>query len=777
MAPAERPSGQPLDALLLERASSVGLVDAANARRVWVGSQPVSVSPVDLCALALADLAGRRGRPITMLYPVPAGEAAVLLAAQILIRALIEDQPIQAVGLVTADPHLAEETWNELTFVSPGVKAPLHEAFPAWRAAPDGTPPVRRFRGVMIGRRPGDWRVLATIVEDLSGPVHWDGGSSEMRLIADPLSPLLEDRYREGSLVWGWDETNLAVLERDEIDGHGHGADFSPVEQRIRTIANGVEFEAIVCNHAEAERRLSDLRDDLITLSELVDRLDRDHLLMGLRAAWAHATTLASLPCAPSQYDRFSGVPPIAARATSSFSKQIEGWAATLPDQAGEYARVVASDIEDLRAALDRDNPFLRELDSVVRGGIPTLIVLRTRTAASALEDALGIADCGARETRIAWLSRLHRETTWSRVMCVGSPPRSALHRLESGLGRQLSFLVMGNRERARLGRGLALLKEQRGKWSAPALRSEVWTELTGEAAPPQPDSPAPHLIKWVETEGTEYVEEPDPFSPIKDLMVDDRPLWDGEAHGWNIATEGDDGQWRGSVNAVRVATDQGTILLEAEREVDVRVVNRLESVAARDLEPGAVLLLGRRQGRMNLIESLQETLEKTRPDLLAAALLLRHYKTRVVMQFLTRGGNLPNLIARMRELGCEKDDQTIRSWVRFAGPMGPRDFSDHVLLNEALNLGFSRLRLEEIFAGITRIRTFRRQAGRVLARAAAAAAASGPVDDGDLSEFGLTAADLRDAVVEVVVQSVEEVREPVPVTALNTLVGGNNDG
>ena len=161
-----------------------------------------------------------------------------------------------------------------------------------------------------------------------------------------------------------------------------------------RDDGRGVEVGLRVAQHAQAEAAAARAREDLRVLRSMApDRCDRN-LERGLSAAWHHLSTLVSLPCTPSRFDRFAGVPPIAARATRTFASELSAWANTLSEDFADIATILASDIADLRAALELGNPFEQTLREIHASGQETLVVTRTRTASHALLDMLG-ADAG----------------------------------------------------------------------------------------------------------------------------------------------------------------------------------------------------------------------------------------------------------------------------------------------------------------------------------------------------------------------------------------------
>ena len=171
----------PWDSLLLERQDPTSLVSIARQRRLVLddGRAPrwVDLCWVDEVALALIDLAERRSRGLDLVYPAPAGEVAVLLAAQILLRqfqiqrgARPDTSPL-SLGLVTADPTMAERIWKQLRIATRGDRVPLDEVFGSYRACPEGESPVggRRFTGIIIGQACSRWPVDYLVVDHLAG--------------------------------------------------------------------------------------------------------------------------------------------------------------------------------------------------------------------------------------------------------------------------------------------------------------------------------------------------------------------------------------------------------------------------------------------------------------------------------------------------------------------------------------------------------------------------------------------------------------------------------
>src|SRR5439155_13126270 len=131
---------------------------------------------------------------------------------------------------------------------------------------------------------------------------------------------------------------------------------------------------------------------------------------------------------------------------------EIAAWARTLPDDLGDLASIVASDLADLRACLEGQPPFLDDLRRVSAADVATLAVVRTHTAARGLTYALAESSDGAGVGRmvIRAIRRLHTEGTWPRAIVVGMPAPWEWHRFDSGLSPDLEVLVLGDREAER---------------------------------------------------------------------------------------------------------------------------------------------------------------------------------------------------------------------------------------------------------------------------------------------------------------------------------------
>jgi len=303
-------------------------------------------------------------------------------------------------------------------------------------------------------------------------------------------------------------------------------------------------------------------------------------------------------------------------------------------------------------------------------------------------------------------------------------------------------------------------------------MRNKVWRELVDDNPPASPILEIVGPASAVLATGPEFLAEPDPYSPLGALLGDDRPLISESDNFEHIALEKPGGGWSAEVMAIEIVTDKGTLLLEAEGMVDVIDGNRIKAVATNLLMPGATILIGRREGRVGLMDALQETFTKLRPDLAVAHILMKDYRRRLRLAYTSTGISLSSLYERLRALGCEKDQQTIKSWVGPYGPMAPREFSDNQHLCRVLGLNLSTQELNEIYSGVLRIRGFRISAGHALARAAVAAVASNNIAGAARleAEMGVSIADLKDAVIQAKVIARRNLDYPISVTALGRL-------
>ncbi len=766
------------DRVLLERPAATSLVGIARqgrlVRRMSGAALHVSLGRVDEEALGLLETALAKRKSIVFLYPAPAGEVSVLLAAQVLLQRFQRGDESPSIGIVTADTVGAARAWESLYISTPGDRTPLTEVFPCWRATPDGRSPFgrHRFRGVLVGSRFADWPVDLVIVDGLAGSTPDDIRLPTVRVIADPLDPVLPDLAARGELVWGW--TNIDISRGVDDPGSGQPtAPFSVARERLDAIARGVDITIRVASSSDAGRLASRIRDDLRSLVEVIGPARTPSIMFAMRIAWSHLATLTSLPCRPSDFDRFAGLPPFAARATSTFEKEIAAWARTLPDDPADLASIVASDLADLRACLEAGPPFLEDLRKASAGSVETLVVVRTHTAARGLTYALAERADGDRVGRlvIRAMRRLHTEGSWPQAMVIGMPARWEWHRFDSGLSCNLQVLVLGDTEAERSRWTLEALQEARARWADQAHRSEAWRVLVGGDVPLETHSPGPSsTITIVGSTGGDIAA--DPFEQFEPLLLSVPLAIGDEGVEDAVAEEMEDGTWAAEVEAVDVETDLGHIKLEADSSLEIRAGERILDRRPDRLQPGDVLLIGRREGRIGLLDVVAERLKRHRPDLYAAGLVISDLQASVRRAFRSSGMTRTGLHRELLSLGFRKTYHATRGYVGDGGPLAPRDLADLERLNQALGLGLSELRIQEMFAAVQRRRVFRRIAGKALAAAArgsTVASESGRIDP----ETGLSLADLREVVLQATVVAVRKCPEPVALGDLGRLEGG----
>jgi hypothetical protein len=398
------------------------------------------------------------------------------------------------------------------------------------------------------------------------------------------------------------------------------------------------------------------------------------------------------------------------------------------------------------------------------------VVVTRTRTASQALLDALGLPPNAGRagHLTITHIGGLHRQGAWSRAIVVGEPSPWDWHRILSGLATIVDVFTLGDQSAQGCAQQVETTRSAQDHWGSDEVRGAAWRVIVGSAPPSTAGGVrmrdrAPVVV----TDGAEYVPEPDPFESLSSLFDLDPLDIGGEGPARSLARQSDRGDWSAAIPAIEIVTDRGRLLLEAGKPVDVREGPKIEERRPEQLQPGSILLVGRRQGRVGLLEAVEERLGH-RPDLIAARYLLDHYRRLVRTRWAECGMTLTALHRAMVDLGCARTLAAVRSWVT-EGTMAPQHFEDLHRLNTALGLDMSDTFLRELFAGVQRRRGFRRAAGRALA--AAARDSTVVADDERIdSETGLTVADLREAVVEATVVSVAACDHPVPITLLGIL-------
>lgn len=762
---------EPWDVELLRRQGQGSLVRVAQAGRLVreVDGKPyrVDLTWVDETALALCDAAVRKQVPITFVYPAPAGQIGVLLAAQVAIALLQSGSQNQTVGILTADPGGATRLWRQIRIATRGDRAPIDAVFPVWRAHPNGDPPLgqRRLQGVLIGQRCASWPVDVTVVDHMAGLVEGNPSGTAIRLFADPLDPAIAGIAARRGLIWGWSDSIISLWHKDIETAAPGTVPFSVANDRLAAIGDGVTVRVTVGHNDQAAKAIDRLRDDLAAMADSAGREPPRYLAMGLRTAWSHTHALASLPCRPSEYDPFAGLPPRAARATRSFSREIQAWSDTLSGDMREFASCVASDLSDLRAALDTGNPLESIVSRSLAARSTSMVLMRSRTAVRAFAAARNMRweDDPVRPNGVqfSWYSRVPTLPVTPSVLAVGAPPRSMWHKLDSGLTRVLDVAVIGENEARRAQQAMASVRYMRARWASLEFRDKVWRALVDDGPPPEP------IDVKLEPPDFEFVDGPtmsrpaDPFGPLGALFEDDRPLIDEEGSTEQLAREGEGGEWRALVEAVAVLTDQGSLLLPVDEEMDL--LGDDDEPATRiavNLRPGDRVIIGREAGRVSLLDALESAL-KHRPDILVARLLARDFRRSVLTGFASMNIGPADLHRQLAAKGCTKTSIAVRSWVTPGGPIAPRDLVDVERLVDVLGLGYTPTRLRETFAGISRIRTFRRAAGKALQKAASAAVIA--ADDARIDpETGLSIADLREAVMVVTVRSVVRLDEPV---------------
>ena len=763
------PQSQPWEMVVVSSKERGSIVQVAREGRLsryvkgtYVG---VGLNLIDEAVLALVGRALARRSNVTFVYPSPAGEVSVLLAAQILIAQLLTGRISPSVGLVTSDTTTAARTWNQLSLGRAGERVALSEVFPCIRAGPNGEYPLRRrqFKGLLVGRQFVGWPCDTVIRDHIAGLAPGEPHVPTISVYGNPLDESLNDISKRGEPIWGWNASDVTALNSTQFRRDEHFSPFSVAADRFATIASGLRTTIRISRNEKAESCAGALKDDLLTLNEMAGHNLSAQLRRGLRAAWHHQRMLQALPVRPTKFDRFGGIPPIAARPTATYEPEMRAWAQALGGEIGELAEIVSSDLADLRSALEDSPPFLAELSKLASQGEEALIIVSNRTAARALVHELGgdVQSSNVGRCQVVSMRTLHRTGTWEKAYVVGMPPRWDWHRLDSGLTEDLHLLVLGDKEAGWARRSLKTLHEARNRWSSTDFRRHAWKRLMSPTPPPVPEIPL-RIAEDPEIVGAiDFVPTPDPFEAFEPLLVT-VPLFGEEGPSDMLAEEREDGQWTTQVEAVEVATDSGIIRLPIDRIVDVRVLNALDEMRADHLAPGMFLIVNRSAGRVGLLDAIADRLRTHRPDLFVANLVIRDLRASILENFRRSGMSKTDLYDRLVGLGFDKTYQAARGYVVERGPLAPRDYSDLRRLNTTLELGYDERRLAEVFTAVKRERAFRRATGRALASAARRTVTmedTALVDD----DIGLSIADLQELVLEARILGVRRCESPIP--------------
>ena len=338
-----------------------------------------------------------------------------------------------------------------------------------------------------------------------------------------------------------------------------------------------------------------------------------------------------------------------------------------------------------------------------------------------------------------------------------------------TGLAPDVEILTLGEQSAAGCASSIASLRSARDHWGSVEVRERTCCTFVGARLPARHQPERVHVRPVFVVDGAEYAPERILSRNWPRYSISIRWTSAAKDRAQHSPGENEAGDWTAAVPVVVVTTDHGRLLLEVGRPVDVREGSRIVERRPEALEAGAILLVGRRQGRVGLLEALEGRLSH-RPDLLAARFLVDNYRRVVRRRFAESRLTVTALHRALAALGCDKTTTAVRLWLT-EGTMAPQRFDDLERLNKALDLGMSPLELRELFAGVQRRRGFRRAAGRALAAAARGATIVADESRVD-ADTGLSIADLREAVIEAVVLDVVHAEQPVPLTLVGTLEG-----
>ena len=208
----------------------------------------------------------------------------------------------------------------------------------------------------------------------------------------------------------------------------------------------------------------------------------------------------------------------------------------------------------------------------------------------------------------------------------IGEPSPWDWHRLLSGLAPNVEILTLGKQSAAGCASSIASIRAAQDHWGGVAVRERTWRTLVGRRPPVTPAEISAPRRPVLTLDGAEYVPEPDPFEELASLF-DLSPSMSGAKD-----------RARGSRAKTVTGTGPQPCPRSQSRRTRARFSSRSDSPSRSETAPrsssaapnssnqASILLVGRQQGRVGLLEALEERLGD-RPDLLAARFLLDDYR------------------------------------------------------------------------------------------------------------------------------------------------------
>ena len=756
-----------------------GLATCLEERRLCKDGRPLPVSRLEVEALSLAEWAVARGRALALCPADPLAPLTELIAAAVHVADMAKQYASSGVPLgssrrvavVTSDYH-ARGMYRSL-----GVRYPqshsvasLRDVVPAATLGRDGVVSVLGGHGhgwstvfVNSVAEVGTVGRVDLVVVELPAPGAdrvLELGVPVVVIARDPADPLLY-RLSGRALVVAWGRDDLARIEGDHD---------LPPRLACRMQGGGCRVVAVpahvVCENAAL------FWQDVGALARIGERSFVASQLA--REAFALFHDLIGLAVPISAYEALTAPIQVRLDAIGSAARLTHGETREL------YLPMVEAELRGLAGALGAMPPkrdaLIRTLRTLLDDHRDVMVVARTAGMARLYTSELG-RDRLLSSVRVTSLAALTEEAPAEVAVLTGMAPTWARWVYRSGIARSLRVLAyapegemesvaQGFNEVELVSRAVADQSARETWFARPAAKDRVWSELSGDsrlindnsgALPPRNEAGAVSVI----------LNSPAEVPP---------GLWDGD--GWSTplepggvaAVERDGGRAgrlpNAVVLAVKVTFERGRWALMDLAATVTRY--RSASGAAEagfpvvQLVPGDKVLFLDDDSQKDLLDKILEVAGEV-PELAVAATWVGHWR-RVLAAGYRQFGTYDLFATALRSEGCSLQTQSIRLWV-IGDTLRPDDRQDVRRVGAVMHDDVLMHHDRDVYLAMTSLRgahiRLRHRLSDMATRIGSAAVAGTIAEDEVVDErSGLTAADFRDSVDILTVQSIEPAGE-----------------
>jgi hypothetical protein len=757
--------------------SEPGLATCLEQKRLYKDGLALPASRLEVEALSLAEWAAARGKALVLCPPDPLAPLTELIASAVHVADMARHYIETGVAL-RSGKRVAVVTTNYASrglYRGLGVKAArshsvtlLRDVVPAATLGRDGTVSLlgrdegRGWSTVFVSsvaevRSVGAVDLIVVELPAAGADRVLDLGIPVVIVARDPADGLLS-RLSQRALVIAWGKADLARLREDEN-----------VPPRLACRVQGGTFQVVaVPAHVVCENAALFWHD----LGPLLRAGDTSFVARELvKEAFTLFHDLLGLAVPVSAYESLTAPIRVRLGAIGAAARLTHGETRDL------YLPMVEAELRDLAGALGASPPKAAALIETLRAELDehrdVMVVARTAELARLYVSELG-RDRALRTVRVTTLATLAKEAPADVAVLTGMAPTWARWVYRSGIARSMRVLAYGPEgdiesvqgfSEAALVRRAVDDQAAREEWFArPAVRDRVWSELSGD--PRLLADGSGGLPPTADVGGGGV-------SVILSSPAEVPPgLWDG--NGWSTPLEvaggapqrpdlGQIGVMTHAIVAAAKVTFVGGRWALMELEATVTRYRPVSGVAeagfpVRRLQPDDKVLFLDKDSQKDLLDKILEVAGEV-PALAVAATWVGHWR-KVLAAGYQRFGTYDRFATALRSEGCTRQTQTIRLWV-IGDTLRPDDredvrrvgvvMQDDVLLHHHRDIDHSMGDLNGAHIKL------RRRLSDMSMQVGSATAAGRIAEDEVVDErSGLTAADFRDSVDILTVQSIE---------------------